>query len=274
MRTAGDLLSQILRAGCPRSRGGVHVARVPGVLMESTLLIIAAIFVVAVLYSSVGHGGASGYLAVMAFFAVQPEVVRPTSLTLNLFVAGIAAVQYYRAGHFESRLLLPFAAASVPMAFVGGMVQLPTGIYKIVLGVVLIAAAVRLAVDLKGDGDERTFPIWAALLTGGFIGLLSGLVGVGGGIFLTPLLLLMHWAGAKKAAAASAVFIFVNSAAGLAGNYAQAAALSSGVWRWLAAAIAGGLLGSTLGVRRFDSLALRRILAVVLVVAGGKLILT
>ena len=239
------------------------------------LLIITAIFIVAVLYSSVGHGGASGYLAVMAFFAVQPEVVRPTALTLNLFVAGIAAVQYYRAGHFEWRLLLPFAAASVPMAFIGGWVQLPSGIYKIVLGMVLIIAALRLAINLKSDGEaNRHVPVSVALLTGGAIGLLSGLVGVGGGIFLTPLLLLMHWAGAKKAAAVSAVFIFVNSAAGLAGNYAQAASLSSGVWIWLAVAIGGGLLGSTLGVRRFDSLALRRILAVVLVVAGGKLILT
>jgi uncharacterized protein len=173
-------------------------------------------------------------------------------------------VQYYRAGHFEWRLLLPFAAASVPMAFVGGWIQLPTDIYKIVLGVVLIVAAIRLAVDLKGDSEDRKVPMSAALLLGGAIGLLSGLVGVGGGIFLTPLLLLMHWAGAKKAAAVSAVFIFVNSAAGLAGNYAQAASPHGGVWIWLAAAMAGGVLGSTLGVRRFDSLALRRILAVVL----------
>jgi uncharacterized membrane protein YfcA len=241
--------------------------------MEPTaLLIILAIFVVAVLYSSVGHGGASGYLAVMAFWAVAPEVTRPTALVLNLFVASIGTVQFYRAGYFSWRIFLPFAVASIPMAFVGGMIHLPTDVYKIVLGVVLMLAAVRLAIHLKSDDQVKDPPIIACLLIGAAIGLLSGMVGVGGGIFLTPVLLLMHWAETRVAAGVSVLFILVNSIAGLAGNYAQVSALPSNVWIWIAAAVAGGLVGSTLGSKRFDSITLRRVLAVVLLFAGVKLI--
>jgi len=238
----------------------------------TTLLIILAIFIVAVLYSSVGHGGASGYLAVMAFLPVAPEVTRPTALALNLFVASIGAVQFYRAGFFSWRIFLPFAAASIPMAFVGGMIHLPTDIYKIVLGVVLCLAAVRLAINLKGDDQVKDPPIIACLLIGACIGLLSGMVGVGGGIFLTPILLLMHWAETRVAAGVSVLFILVNSISGLAGNYAQVAVLPSDVWVWIAAAVAGGLIGSTLGSKKFDSITLRRVLAVVLLFAGVKLI--
>lgn len=239
-----------------------------------TVLIILAIFLVAVLYSSVGHGGASGYLAVMALLAVAPEVTRPTALSLNLFVASIATIQYYRAGHFSWRLFLPFAVASIPMAYIGGTIQLPTSVYKIVLGVILMLAAARLAWNLKSDDDVKDHPVWLSFAVGAVLGLLSGLVGVGGGIFLTPLLLLMHWSNAKTAAGVSALFIFVNSAAGLAGAWGKMPTLPSEVWFWIGAAIVGGLIGSTLGAKRFDSLTLRRVLAVVLVVAGAKLIFT
>ena len=236
------------------------------------ILIILAIFVVAVLYSSVGHGGASGYLAVMAFFAVMPAVTRPTALVLNVFVASIGALQFYRAGFFSWRLFLPFAAASIPAAFLGGTIVLPTTVYKAVLGMVLLLAAVRLAFKFVNEEGIRVPPVWLALVIGGVIGLLSGLVGVGGGIFLTPVLILMNWSEAKQAAGVSALFILVNSIAGLAGNYAQVSALAAEVGFWIAAAIAGGVIGSTLGARRFDSIVLRRILAVVLVAAGLKLI--
>jgi uncharacterized membrane protein YfcA len=241
----------------------------------TTLLIIAAVFAVAVLYSSVGHGGASGYLAVMALLSVAPEVTRPTSLILNLFVASIGTVQFYRAGHFSWRIFLPFAAASIPMAYLGGLVQLPTSIHKVVLGVVLMLAAVRLAIRLKNDDQLRDAPIAACLLIGAVIGLLSGLVGVGGGIFLTPVLLLMRWSEARVAAGVSVLFIFVNSLAGLAGQYQNGKlnVLPSEVWFWIGAAVVGGLIGSTLGSRRFDSITLRRVLAVVLLFAGVKLIL-
>src|SRR5687767_3970371 len=206
--------------------------------MESTaVLILLAIFFVAILYSSVGHGGASGYLAVMALLAVAPEVTRPTALVLNLFVASIAAYQFYRAGHFSWGAFWPFAVTSIPFAFIGGMIYLPTQIYKFVLGLVLLFAAFRLAWSFKHEGGSTAPKLWLALVIGAVIGLLSGLVGVGGGIFLTPVLLLMNWSEAKTAAANSALFIFVNSAAGLAGNYAQVSVLPSNAWMWVVAAV-------------------------------------
>ena len=237
------------------------------------LLIVFAIFIVAILYSSVGHGGASGYLAVMALLAVPAALTRPSALLLNVFVATIGAIQFYRAGHFRWRILWPFALTSIPFAFLGGMITLPTNVYKIVLGIVLVLAAIRLAWNLKADAETSEPKFWIALLIGAVIGLLSGLVGVGGGIFLTPVLLLMNWSETKTAAGVSAMFILVNSISGLAGNYSQVVALPSDVWTWIAAAVIGGLIGSTLGARRFNSLTLRRVLAVVLLFAGVKLML-
>ncbi|HMT06693.1 MAG TPA: sulfite exporter TauE/SafE family protein [Pyrinomonadaceae bacterium] len=239
----------------------------------ATIFIIIAIFLVAVLYSSVGHGGASGYLAVMAFFAVAPEVTRPTALVLNLFVASIGTYQFWRAGYFSWKLFWPFGVTSIPFAFLGGMIVLPTNIYKIVLGAVLCLAAVRLAIKLKNDDEVRQPPLIACLLIGAVIGLLSGMVGVGGGIFLTPILLLMHWAETRVAAGVSVLFILVNSIAGLAGNYKQVSVLPNDVWIWIAVAVVGGVIGSTLGSRKFDSITLRRVLACVLLFAGVKLIL-
>ena len=238
-----------------------------------SFLIIFAVFIVAILYSSVGHGGASGYLAVMALLAVAPEITRPTALLLNVFVATIGTIQFYREGYFSPRIFLPFAVTSIPFAFIGGMITLPTTVYKIVLGVVLIIAALRLAWNLKPDAEIKEPNIYIALVIGVIIGLLSGLVGVGGGIFLTPVLLLMNWAETKTAAGVSAMFILVNSISGLAGNYSQLIELPSNVWIWVAAAVLGGVIGSTLGAKRFDSLTLRRVLALVLVFAGVKLVL-
>jgi uncharacterized membrane protein YfcA len=241
--------------------------------MESTqLAIILAIFIVAVMYSSVGHGGASGYLAVMAFLSVAPEVTRPTALVLNLFVASIGAYQFYRAGYFLWRIFLPFAITSIPFAFIGGMITLPTNVYKLLLGIVLILAALRLAWKFVPDAEIKQPPIWICLIIGALIGLLSGLVGVGGGIFLTPVLLLMNWSETKTAAGVSALFILVNSISGLLGNLAQIEKLPPTVWFWIGAAVVGGLVGSTLGSKKFDSLMLRRVLALVLAFAGFKLI--
>lgn len=243
-------------------------------MFESTeILIVFAVFVVAVLYSSVGHGGASGYLAVMAFAAISPNITRPTALILNVFVASIAFVQFYREKHFDWKIFAPFAITSVPLAFIGGMISLPTNIYKIVLGAVLILAAIRLAINLKNENEPHAPKIWLCLIIGAILGFLSGLVGVGGGIFLTPILLLMNWTETKKAAGISAIFILVNSISGLAGNYAQVSQLSSSVFIWIVVAIIGGIIGSTLGSKRFNSLTLRRVLAIVLLFAGVKLIL-
>src|SRR5688572_3737784 len=184
-------------------------------------VIIMAIFAVAILYSSVGHGGASGYLALMAFLAVAPDVTRPTALILNVFVASIGTIQFYRLGFFDWRVFLSFAATSIPFAFVGGMIQLPFDVYRLILGLVLLFAAFRLAWNFSPEREIIAPKIWIALIVGAFIGLLSGLVGVGGGIFLTPVLLLMNWTEAKTAAGISAAFILVNSISGLLGNYGQ-----------------------------------------------------
>jgi uncharacterized protein len=243
--------------------------------MNFEILIILAVFVVATLYSSVGHGGASGYLAVMALLAVSSEITRPTALLLNVFVASIAFVQFYRAGHFDWKIFLPFAFGSVPLAFVGGSIHLPTAAYKIILGVCLILAAIRLALNLKSDAAETRAPqIWLCFLIGGILGFVSGLVGVGGGVFLTPILLLMRWTETKKAAGISALFILVNSISGLAGNYAQVLKLPAAVYVWITAAIVGGVIGATLGSYRFNSLVLRRVLALGLIISGAKLIFT
>ncbi len=237
------------------------------------ILIVFAILVVAILYSSVGHGGASGYLTVMAFLAVAPNVTKPTALILNVFVASIATFQFYRRGYFDWKVFAPFAVASVPMAFVGGMITLPTQIYRPLLGVVLLLAAIRLAWNFTSEKAIVKPSIWLALIIGVVIGLLSGLVGVGGGIFLTPVLLLTNWTETKKAAGISAMFILVNSIAGLLGNYAQISALPVNVWLWIAAAVGGGIIGSSLGSGYFESITLRRVLAIVLLTAGIKLIL-
>jgi uncharacterized protein len=240
--------------------------------MDNQIIIVFAIFAVALLYSSVGHAGASGYLAVMALFAIAPEITKPTALILNLFVAMIAFVQFYRAGNFDWKVFLPFAIGSIPMAFIGGMIHLPTAIYKIILGIALILAAVRLAINLKSDNETKTPEFWVCLLIGAILGFVSGLIGIGGGIFLTPILLLTNWTETKKAAGISALFILVNSISGLLGAYASINLLPTTVWYWIAAAIVGGFIGSTLGSYRFNSQTLRRVLAFGLIIAGGKLI--
>ncbi|NNE99350.1 MAG: sulfite exporter TauE/SafE family protein [Pyrinomonadaceae bacterium] len=251
------------------------------------ILILAAIFLVAVLYSSVGHGGGSGYLAVMAFFAVAPTISRPTALALNIFVSGIAAIQFYRRGYFDWKVFLPFAIGSIPLAFIGGWINLPVAYYKYLLGFVLLFAAFRLAWRFKsveqpneGRADNNnldsdvSLPIWLALLIGGLIGITSGLIGVGGGIFLTPILLLTGWSATRHAAGISAAFVMVNSVAGLTGNDQNAANLPKGVLIWISVAIIGGIIGSTLGSKYFNTIVLRRVLASVLLIAGAKLLLT
>ena len=247
--------------------------------MTIEIAIIFAIFTVAILYSSVGHGGASGYLAVMALFAIAPEITKPTALILNLFVALIAFVQFYRTQNFDWKIFLPFAIGSIPMAFVGGMIHLPTTVYKIILGIALILAAVRLAINLKSEKEANSPNILVCLLIGGILGFVSGLIGIGGGIFLTPILLLMNWTETKKAAGISALFIWVNSVSGLLGNWllgkdSNISNLPNIVWFWIGTAIIGGLIGATLGSYRFNSLTLRRVLSFGLMIAGLKLIFT
>ncbi len=241
----------------------------------AALLLLAALFVAALLYSAVGHGGGSGYLAAMAFAGVAPAAMKPAALTLNLLVAAIGTARFVRS--FSWRLFWPFACASAPLAFVGGRIALPDALYRPVVGAALIFAAWRLAAGAARaaaqESAARAPAVPLALAAGASLGLLAGLTGVGGGIFLSPLLILLNWGGARAVAAVSAPFIFVNSLAGLAGYWSRGGQWPSGLLPWLIAAVLGGLLGSHLGARRLGSPALRRLLAVVLVVAGGKMML-
>ena len=237
----------------------------------STLLLAAAFLVAAILYSSVGHAGASGYLAAMAFVGVATPTMRPTALVLNLLVASIATIRFARAGFFSWSLFWPFALGSIPLAFIGGAITLPGHWYRTLVGLVLWAAAVRLWLDLK-IGTKHDPPRLVAVLSGAGIGLLAGLTGTGGGIFLSPLLLFMRWAETRETGGVAAAFILVNSAAGLAGNPGSLGHLPTQMPLWAGAAVVGGIIGTEFGSRRIGTATFRRVLGVVLLVAGAKLI--
>jgi len=235
-------------------------------------LLAVAIFVVALLYSSVGHAGASGYIAILALSGMAAEEIRPTALTLNILVAAIGAVQWWRAGHFSWSLFWPFALLSVPAAFLGGWIQLPGPYLKILLGLVLWFSAWRLLYRKEDPPVARAPAAPVALAAGAGIGFLSGLTGTGGGIFLTPLLLFRRWAKVKEAAAVSAVFIFVNSSAGLTGYLQSGRALPDFAWPLALVVAVGGFIGSRLGSRHLPVPGIAVLLAVVLVIAGSKLV--
>lgn len=241
--------------------------------MTDTLLLTLLIFVAALLYSSVGHAGASGYLAAMALFGIAPAVMKPTALVLNLVVATVGTIRFARAGHFAWNIFWPFAVTSVPCALLGGYLKLPVQSYKIILGCVLLFAAWRMAFNTAKSVEEnqQPIPLVPAMMWGAALGLLSGLTGVGGGIFLSPLLLLLRWADMRKTAGASVAFILVNSAAGLLGHLASVKNVPHEIVWWAPAALLGGLIGAELGSRRLAPMTMRRLLAVVLVVAGVKM---
>ncbi len=244
--------------------------------MEPTsfLLLIGLVFVAAMLYASVGHGGASGYLAAMAIVGVSPGDMRPAALALNVLVAGIGTVAFVRAGRFSWERLWTFAVLSVPAAFVGGTVELPPGLYRPVVGAVLFYSAIRLLRKSPKTAVTGPLPVPVALGCGAAIGLLSGLVGVGGGIFLSPLLVLARWADVRTASGVAAAFILVNSIAGLLGQASQGAALPSFLPMLAGAAVVGGWIGAWLGSQRLPEAVVLRALSVVLVVAGLKMILS
>ena len=242
---------------------------------EPSLAVAAlAIVVVAFLYSSVGHAGASGYIATMTLLNFSAGVIRPTALVLNILVATIGTIQFTRAGHFSWPLFWPFAVLSIPAAFLGGYLKLPADVFKVLIGIVLLISALRL-IFRQGDPPHTQPPQKPlAMCMGAFIGLLSGLTGTGGGIFLTPLLLFAHWAKTKQAAATSVLFILVNSTAGIVGYATSGQPIPYVAGVLAASAIAGGTLGSYLGSNKFPVRAVQILLAVVLVIAGTKLVMT
>lgn len=242
--------------------------------LEAILLLALLMLLAALLYSSVGHGGASGYLAAMALFGLAPAVMKPTALLLNVIVAGIASARFLRAGRFSGELFWPLALAAVPMAFVGGLLTLPQAAYRPLLGLVLLYSAWRFLARPVPEASEPVLPRRGVLLLAGAgIGLLSGLTGVGGGIFLSPLALFLAWGRVREVSGVAAAFILVNSLAGLAGLFTRhGVVIPDGFPYWAAAVVLGGWLGSGLGSRHLPVPILQKLLALVLVVAGGKML--
>lgn len=243
--------------------------------MDSLAIFYILLFIVAFLYASVGHGGASGYLALMAIYGFAPEVMKPTALLLNLFVSLMAFLQFYRGKHFNWKLFLPLALASIPMAYLGGTIGLESGLYKKILGGLLLFPVARFFFfSQQQESPVQPSNAAGSVLIGAGIGFLSGLIGIGGGILLSPILLLANWANQKQTAAISALFIFVNSLAGLFGQVSKGIQFSSDMVGMVLIAFAGGCLGAWLGSLRFRQTVLKNILAVVLCLASFKLLFT
>lgn len=233
------------------------------------------LLLVAFLYASVGHGGASGYLALMALYGFAPEVMKPTALLLNIFVASTAFVSYYRGGYFSWQLFWPFALAAVPAAYFGGILNTSVVLYKQLLGAFLLVAVLRFVLPFERFAITRR-PVnpYAALLIGAGIGLFSGMIGIGGGIILSPLLILLGWADMKQAAAVSALFILINSVSGLFGQLQTGVSFSPDMVLYVGVAFLGGLGGAYSGAFKFDQTTLKICLAIVLFIASIKLLLT
>lgn len=237
-------------------------------------LLLAGLAVAAFLYASVGHGGASGYLAVMAFAGLAPATMKPAALALNVVVAGIGTWKYLRAGAFDWKVFWPFAVVSIPLAYVGGSLHIPPGVFKPLVGVALLFAAWRMVLSSRQtEVARRKLRLIPAFIAGAAMGLLSGMTGVGGGIFLSPLILMLGWAGTRETSGIAALFILVNSLAGLAGH-GDLSALPANFPIWMAVVAVLGWLGAELGSRRFRLPVIRNLLAVVLALAGTKMMLT
>lgn len=235
-------------------------------------LLAVSIFAIAMLYASVGHGGASGYLAAMALFSLHPAALKPTALVLNIVVAGAGACLYCTARQFSWRVFWPFAVASIPASYLGGCLTLPPDLYRPLLGVVLVLAAWRLFVrNAHQEGVVRMPRLAVSMVVGGGLGFVSGLIGVGGGIFLSPLMVLLGWAQVREISGIAALFILVNSVAGLLGHLHSLQQVPEYVPLLAIMALAGGTLGALGGSRHLPVPAILKALALVLVIAGGKL---
>lgn len=241
---------------------------------ESIIILAALIFIAAILYSSVGHAGASGYLAVMALFVMSPSEMKPTALTLNILVASIVVTKYLKADCFSWSIFWPFALSSIPFAYLGGLILLPSIYYKPIVGVILIYAAIRFVKDAaKPDYIIKPPLMPIVLISGAGIGFLSGLLGIGGGILLSPLLIVFKWVEVKKASGIAAAFILVNSIAGLLGFISsRTPQIPEGLLIWAVVAVVGGYIGAEYGSKRFGNPTIKRLLSLVLLISGGKMI--
>ena len=244
--------------------------------MLVVIVLTLTIFLLATLYSSVGHAGASGYLAAMALITQMPqEEMKGIALTLNIFVGCIGTWRFVRAGHFHWHTFWPFAVIAVPLAFVGGLWQLPDAVFQPLIGAVLLFAAIMLLIRKSrqedGPNEPHMPPLYVALATGGVLGLMAGLTGTGGGIFLSPLLIICGWAGPKRTAAISIVFVLVNSLAGLGGVIAESPSLPRALPIYIIGAVLGGLLGSYFGARQLPGRGIKILLSIVLIIAALKM---
>jgi len=242
--------------------------------MYIELLLPLLLLLTAFLYSSVGHGGASGYLAILSLFSISPQEMKTSALVLNTLVSLIAFYHYRKEGYFDWKLFIGFAITSVPFSFVGAMIPLGDEVYKKMLGLVLIFPILKLwGIFKKQDESVIKETKWyLCTIIGAFIGILSGMLGIGGGILLSPLLILMHWSGMKKTAAVSALFVFVNSVSGIIGLHVKGMAFSSSMSLWIVVAVVGGFAGSFFGSKKFNSKSLSLLLSLVLTIASIKLL--
>ena len=231
------------------------------------------ILITSTLYASVGLGGGSGYLALMGLFNIDPGVMKPTALGLNILVSSIGTYKYSRAGYFSWKLFWPFAATSVPLAFLGGRLNLDGNIYKGIVGLLLLFAATRLFVTSRSAENKSVFapPLWAALLSGALIGFIAGITGIGGAIFLSPLILLMGWARPKESAGLTILFVLVNSVSGLLGHWSYTLTLPPEIGYWGIAVIIGGWFGAEYGSRKLAGNITRKILALILFLGGIRI---
>ena len=238
-----------------------------------TLLIAGCLFLGAILYTSVGHAGASAYIAVMTLFDLPPLVIKPTALTLNIFVSSYTSFRYIKSNFFNKSLFLYLSIGSVPAAYVGGHINLPSHIYKPIIGVLLLISGARFLIHaLQVDQPHRQVHRALAVTIGTSVGLLSGITGTGGGIFLSPLIIWLGWVSVKEASGTVAAFIFINSVAGLLGNFQSTSSLPSELPLFLAAVLLGAFIGTRFGISRFSSTGIKRALGFVLLIAGAKFI--
>ena len=239
-----------------------------------TLLIAACLLLGAILYTSVGHAGASAYIAVMTLFDLPPVVIKPTALTLNIFVSSYTSLRYIKSNFFNKSLFIFLSLGSIPAAFIGGRINLPSHVYKPIIGVLLLLSGVRFLIQaMQSDKAHQELNKPLAVFIGACIGLLSGITGTGGGIFLSPLIIWLGWVSVKQASGTVAAFIFVNSIAGLLGNFQSTSSLPTELPLFLIAVLLGAFIGTRFGISQFSPVGIKRALGFVLLIAGAKFLL-